>query len=80
MMTRTTKKGRRGAILLCLALALLASPSWLVADSASKDAADVDGQMRSRVDALLKAAWKDASVKPAPVRPTRNSCGGLTST
>ena len=78
MMSRTTKKGGRGAILLCLTLALLASPSWLVADSPSKAAAGVDGQMRSRVDALLKAAWKDASVKPAPARPTRNSCAELT--
>jgi Protein of unknown function (DUF1549)/Protein of unknown function (DUF1553) len=66
MMTRTTKKGGRGAILLWLSLALLAGPSWLLADSPSKDVADVDGQIRSRVDALLKAAWKDASVKPAP--------------
>ncbi len=66
MMTRTTKKRGQGAVLLCLTFALLAGPSWLRAESPSKDAADVDGQMRSRVDALLKAAWKDASVKPAP--------------
>jgi hypothetical protein len=33
---------------------------------AQDDAAMADVQMRTRVDALLRAAWKDAAIEPAP--------------
>jgi hypothetical protein len=51
---------------LSLGLAIVAAAPTLFAGEQAGDPSAADAQMRKRVDALLAAAWKEASIKPAP--------------
>jgi hypothetical protein len=68
--TRSDRSRRFGGVLsVTLALSILAAiPSLYAADkpvASPRDASVADAQMRTRVDALVAAAWKDASIRPA---------------
>ena len=49
-----------------LAFAIILASSTLFAAAKVADPAAVDANMRREVDRMLTAAWKDASIKPAP--------------
>jgi hypothetical protein len=73
MFTRTpTEKENRASVRfrLTLGLVLVAAAPALFAQAQAgdspRDPSVADAQMRTRVDALLTTAWKDASIKPAP--------------